>query len=356
MILTQRYNSVNEIDAGLIPSIERLLSDCIPNFSVLKNYEANTSEDTKFSYFLFFGNQSNAPIGFAQVEIIKGAKIKHSFFKRFGKKEDIDQQYEKSITWKIPGSLNEGIIFEPTYIKHAHQTAETIFQDFFEREDVINQTLVSSTAYMDKNIFVANQADKLEPKKKLKHNHKLVTIADTLVKGEESYQVFFESLPKKIASSIKSDWKKLQIELQFKMGTYHSFKECFEYKKEGPSQYKKLKKHPKVVEFLKDESKLVYLTFETSAEIKAFIIYAIGSSGNAFYDVILDDDVLAYQDIPKSLLHQIAIIQFYECDVSQRLHLLNPELANIENTSSSQLLDLGFTKREQFSLSMAKLQ
>ena len=43
--MTQKFNSVNESDKEFIPSLETLLSNNIPSFEFIRNYEENAPED-----------------------------------------------------------------------------------------------------------------------------------------------------------------------------------------------------------------------------------------------------------------------------------------------------------------------
>ena len=89
MLLTQSFNSVNEIDGDFVPALEQLLAQYIPSFQSLQDYEKNAAKDNLFSYYLFFGKKTNAPIGFAQVEFEKKQPIKQSLIERYVKKSAI---------------------------------------------------------------------------------------------------------------------------------------------------------------------------------------------------------------------------------------------------------------------------
>lgn len=333
MIITQKYNTVKDIDKEFIPSLEELLSNSIPTFQYITNHEENAPDDINFAYYLFFGNQTNAPIGFAQLEMKNEKLIKPKFLKRIFKKKEEEQQYEKSVRWTIPGSLKEGLVFKPQYIKHATKTAALIVKDLIEREDILSQEVLCSEAYNE--IRTRHQLE----------NSKLTqrSTPDTLIKNQSDYQGFLSSLKDDIQLEIKKGWREVQKDLNFKLGEYDSFKTSFEYKKNGAAQYKHLKNNPLLKSYLQEGTQVEFLTLETSEELKALIIFVYGNNGNAFYDIILQDT-----EVPKAIPHQMAIIKFYEAQDANRLHFAG------EIAQASELISLGYTIREQFLLSIQK--
>ena len=58
MIITQKYNSAADIDPEFIPDLEKLLSDCVPSFEMIKQNEQKADDSTHFAYYLFFGQKS----------------------------------------------------------------------------------------------------------------------------------------------------------------------------------------------------------------------------------------------------------------------------------------------------------
>jgi hypothetical protein len=333
MIITQKYNSAFDIDVEFIPSLESLLSNCIPCFDLIKNHEKNSDENTSFTYYLFFGNTTNAPIGFAQLEIEKGRAIKKSFTSKLFKKNLLSVQNEYSIQWSIPGSLNEGIVFEPMYVKHACEKAKKILHKLFERKDIYTQNLIYCDAYLEMNNLTQSKNS----------THISKTIPETLVKNRASYEEFVQKLPREIQAKVKTSWKKLYKELEFKMGDFTNFKESFQYKSKGSLQYKELKKHPKIQKYIKLEEEIHFLTLESANEVMAFIIFIKGKGINSFYDILILDDVIS-----ETIAHQVAILKFYEKTECNRLHYLG----DISETNS--FLDLGFTQRNQYQLTIKK--
>jgi hypothetical protein len=333
MIITQKYNSAFDIDAEFIPSLEKLLSNCIPSFELIKNYEKSADEDTSFTYYLFFGNTTNAPVGFAQLELKKGKTIKKTFMSKLFKKDLLAVQNESIIKWSIPGSLREGIIFEPMYVKHACEKTKKIFNKLFERKDVSSQNLIYCDAYLEMNKLS-------DTWKSNSINH---CIPETLVKNRSSYEEFVQKLPSEIQSKIKNSWKQIHKELNLKMGDFTNFKESFQYKSKGSSQYKELKKHPKIEKYIKLEENINFLTLESDQEVMAFIIFIKGKGINSFYDTLILND-----NVTEIMTHQIAILKFYEMIECNRLHFLD------EVSEVTPFTDLGFTQRNQYQLTIQK--
>lgn len=330
--MTQKYNSANEIDPEFIPSLEELLAECIPSFDYIKHAENNAPDNIFYNYFLFFSNRTNAPIGFAQVEIKQTKATKKSLFDRFRKKTDLREKGVKSSRWFIPGSYKEGVVFEPMYIKHATPKAQKLLNEFCEREDIYAQEITYSHALgqLDFNHDVEHEV-----------TNKKTYIADSLVKSKKNYEEFMKNLSSEDQRLISTSWKMIHKELQYQIGEYNNFKEVFAYKNKGAEQYNIIKKIPKVKTYLEESHSPVFMTLETKDEIKALLIYVMGKNGNAFYDIVLTED-----QIPETIPHQMSIIQFFESKSSHRLHFLG------DMNSHHHLISLGYTKREQHKLSI----
>ena len=335
MIITQKYNSAFDIDPEFIPSLESLLENCTPSFNLIKNYEKSACENTNFTYFLFFGNKTNSPIGFAQLEIKKGKTIRKKFFSKLFKRDLLTPTNEHQISWSIPGALKEGIVFEPMYTKHACEKAQKIFTEFFEREDIYSQELTYSDAYEEMHKLSNQQTA----------SKKNQIIPETLIKNRSNYEEFFSHLSKETQAHIKSSWKTVYRDLQYKMGDFNQFKDVFGYKSEGAKQYKELKKNPMIEKYIGLENKVHFLSLENNKEVKLLVLLIEGSGINSFYEIYSFDD-----SIPKIIPHQMAIMKFYELDNANRLHCLCSEDAEKE------LIDFGFTSRNQFHLTVHRSQ
>ena len=210
MIITQKFNSVDEIDPEFIPSLEELLCEQVPHFDIIRKYEKSRNDETRFNYYLFFGNQTNAPIGFAQIEVEKNREHKESLIERIKNRKSIlkSDQNENHVRWFIPGSSNEGVVFNPKYIRHAAGKATQIFEEFIERKDVHTQELHFSTAYSD----LAKSLEESYTERRSESTF------DCLIKNKSNYAEYLEFLPATSSKTIKEAWRYAQKTLQYKMG------------------------------------------------------------------------------------------------------------------------------------------
>jgi hypothetical protein len=329
MMITQKYHSALDIDPEFIPSLEKLLSDCVPSFEWIKNYETASPKETNFTYYLFFGSKHNRPVGFAQIAIeqSKAHKSKESFIKKFFNKT---AEKIKKANWQMPGSLKEGVIFDPMYSKLAIEKTEKIFNEFSKREDIQLQSLRFSKAYADISNTVGFKSNLKNEK----------TIPDTLVKNQASYEDYLNSLSTEVKSEIQSNWKSVHKN-KLKLGEYTNFKEVFAYRENGAATYKSLKTDSKISKYIKEDSQ--YLTIENEESILAILFFIKGHGHHSFFDFIKLNDEL--DDI---LLNQYAIMKFYEKEDSNRLHLLLSK-DNLELFKKQ-----GFTTRDQIELSIVK--
>lgn len=335
MIITQKFNSVDEIDPEFIPSLEELLCEQIPHFDLIKKYEKSRNSETRFNYFLFFGNQTNSPIGFAQIEVEKNRDHKETFIEKFFSRKNIlkPDLFENHVRWLIPGSAKEGVVFNPKYIRHAASKASKIFQDFLQRPDVHTQELHFSTAYDDLAASLSESYTERSSE----------NISDALIKNKASYAEFLDAQSSEAAKKIKMAWKYAQKTLQFKMGEYSDFREMFEYKKKGALQYKGLRSHPQLEIHLSENGRTKFITFEDDQEVQSIVIYISGVLGHSFYDIFCLNE-----DVPEILQHQQAIMHFFEDEKASKLHFLG------SCRSNEFLAELGFTLKKQIYLKMKK--
>lgn len=328
MIITQKYNSASEIDTEFIPSLENLLSETTPSYETIKAHEEQAPENHSFAYYLFFGNKTNAPIGFAQVVISKDKEVKsHPLKKIFKKKDTIDEhKYEKSVSWFIPGAHKEGVVFSPEYSKYAKEKTLEIFQEYQQREDIYAQKLRFSDAF-----------EALIPKissEPLKQENEI--IIDVLIKNKATYEDFYNGLKESTQKQIKNAWRFVAKDLSYQIGMYKKLKDVFAYKERGTIQYKELKEHPLFLKYNPDHLNLTFVTLETGYEVKSIMLFIDGQGINSFYEFINLSD-----DIPEVIPHQLAIVQFFEHESCDRLHYLG------EVTNKNFFLDLGYTYRKQ---------
>ena len=272
---------------------------------------------------MFFGQKTNAPIGFASIKINQEERpSKKSFLDKLRKKKE----QKAKLDWTMPGSLKEGLVFDPQYIQHACPKALAIFNEYQQREDVEGQKILFSTAYQGLTQTQQNQV--LES----------FSIAETLIKNKDSYQEYLGSLSSEKMAEIKEGWKSIR---QYNLADHTHFKEAFAYKSKGAEQYKKLKSSEPVATYLQLDCPMEFLTIENENEVLALTIFFEGKNGNAFYDVVLSNAGVTAS-------HQLAIMRFFEREHLHRLHYLGDE------PISNSLIGCGFTQREQFRVSVEK--
>lgn len=323
MIITQKYHSAQDIDSEFIPSLEELLSDCVPSFEWLKEHELSAAENIHFNYYLFFGDKHNAPIGFAQVAIEQDRRAQNIFFKNFNKKKN---EKIKKANWLVPGSFKEAIVFEPRYKNMAIMKASNIFDEFLNRDDINGQTLRFGQAYSEL------------PEKFHGHlqssNEKI--IPDTLVKNQAGYKEYLDSLKTQTKNEIVNNWRSLHTR-SFILDENNIFKEIFAYKNDGAKVYKRLRNDKRIRKYLKLNT--TFYTLEKDKCLLGIVFLIKGTGHHYFYDFVLLSD-----NINPSVLHQMAIMNFYEREDSDRLHLL------FEPTDHTYFTQVGFTFRKQIEL------
>lgn len=316
MILTQKYHSASEIDAEFIPGLEGLLREFFPSFKWLVQMEKLEPESTYFTYYLFFGNKHNAPVGFAGLSIQK-CSHSTSWLKKLLNKTETPKKY---VDWSIQSSSEEAIVFDPMYVRDGVKKTKELIDSYFKRDDISWQTITFSRAYSEMST-VNNLSERSEKK-----------IANTLIKSGNNYQHYLMERPLKLQKAIKLGWKELYSSLNFDIGDFNSFKSVFEYRKNGQELYKKLKKDPRILIHTKES--INYVTFEKEGEIQALIFLIHGVKGHLFFDWVLYNS-----SVSKEMLIQLCIMKFYEFDEFTYLHPLTQE------SYSKELERVGFSER-----------
>lgn len=336
MIIGHKYTTVNEIDPEFIPSIEELLSDRLPSFSLIKDFEEKSDESTFFNYYLFFGNQGNSPIGFAQVEIQDDNLEKQSKFKlNFLKKKTLP--YRK-LKWRIPGSLEEGVVFSPKYARHALEKTQSIFNELQVSKEVHSQELKYNSSFekIDNQISQLNSISNVEE----------YSVPDSFLKSFNNYESYFSALETVTQTEVKKLWKMVYKDLGLDIKEYTSFKDCFSYKTEGSHQYKELRSLEKIKAYQKLDNKLYFQTLESKSKVFVVIIYIEGKNGHLFYDFLNIENHLSNE-----VIHQMAIMKFYDFENFYKLHTLT---ANLSKEDSESLIRFGYSSRKQMSLTSCK--
>ena len=300
MILTQKYHSLLEIDPEFIPGLEALFIDYAPSFEWFKNFESNAPQSTHFTYYLFFGDRNNVPIGFAQVAISPCVQVRPWYRKFF------NTSSKKQLNWWTPTSSCEGVIVDPFYSKKAIDKTKDIILGYFDRSEIEQQSLTLSSAYDEIN---KDQQMELRSKKYAKK------IANTLVKNGNSYENYLEQQSEQTRKLTQKNWKMLYSTMNIEIGDFSSFKAIFEYRSNGANLYKNLKKDQEITPYLSE--KTTYVTFEKEKEIQAILFLVQGQRNHYFFDWKIFNSKITAQ-----MMIQLAILKFYEINHATHLHPL----------------------------------
>lgn len=299
MIITQKYHSSSEIDSEFIGSLEELLQDQIPSFEWIKIKEKAAAENVHFTYFLFFGKTRNSPIGYAQVSIVNEETEKAVLGSLFKKKERI-----KKVCWSAPTATEEGVVFDPAFLKGGLVKTLQIFEEYSKRKEIVFQSAKLSDLCLDHSTL-----NKKLPDKKRK-------IANCLVKNKSNYKEYLEGLSSAERLKVERLWKEVYRNKSYRIGEYEHFKECFEYKKRGSEQYKQSRKNGQLKAFA-DQADL-FLTFESPDEVFAIVFLFYGASGHIFFKPWAIE-----ADVKTEILVQTAIMRFFEEENSAKLRFLD---------------------------------
>jgi hypothetical protein len=298
----------------------------VPSFNWLKSFEENAPENTHFAYYLFFGTHHNSPVGFAQVALESKIK-KTSTLSRFFK-QNTQPLSTKKAYWKMPGSLNEGIIFQPMYIKDATTKTRSIFKEYLERKDIEVQSMCFSKALHEledlKNESKASMIEKIIP--------------GTLVKTANTYENYLSTLEDGLQTQIKKMWRSFYKD-EMKLGEYSSLKEVFSYRKGSNDIYKRLKSDWIYKQYKNEQC--LYLTVEKDNSVLAIIFFIKGHAGHYFFDLFCIDN-----SVDELMLCQLTIMKFYELEDSSRLHLMK------KSDSISLYQSLGFSLHSQIHMNV----
>lgn len=329
MILTQKYHSVSEIDEEFIPGLENLLQDYFPSFNWLIKREKLEPESTHFTYFLFFGNKHNAPVGFAGLSIKKSDE-QSPWYKKLLKS---NKDSLKVINWSTPGPGEEAFFFDPLYIKDGVTKSRELIKNYFERKDISWQSLTFSKAFSGiQESFAKNLSASSEKK-----------VADTFIKSGNSYQHYLSERSQKMQDKIKLDWKILSTKYDLDIGDYNTFKSVFEYRKNGQLLYKELKKDSKVQ--ININEKTHFITFETHDEVQAILFLIRGFRNHLFFDWKIFNE-----NITSEMMIQLAVMKFYELEDVTFLHSLT------EQDLSKSLEGAGFSGKNLLQVNFRKLK
>ena len=322
MILCREFSSIHEIDIEFIPTIENLLAATLPDINILKTEEQNKSDQEYFVYHLFFGNRTNAPIGFAKAVVHIDKEVKPTFLNKLLNKDGL----EKSVEWNISKENYSGFVFDPQYIDGMKDASLKAIKKLYKGKEVIEQKLYFDDQYQ--NTFLLEDAE-----------IKKTIIPDSLVKNQSSYAEYMNALSLEAKKEVKALWKVIYQDPEIKYGDYDNLKDIFAYKDLGASQYKELKGKKIIQKYQNMECSKSYLTLENSYEVLAIVIFTSGHQGNAFFEIVHGD-----QHFSNKMFIQMGILKFYEDQNTTYLHALHTHI-------NDELYKFGFTPKNQLAIS-----
>lgn len=304
MIYCREFSTIHEIDPEFIPSLESLLGPNLPDLKILEEEERTKSDQEYFVYHLFFGQKTNAPIGFAKAIVHIDKEVKPTFLNKILGKDGL----EKSVRWNITKDHHSGFVFEPGYGEGMKEASFKAIQKMYKSNEVLTQELLLDD--FQENTFTTWDTNITE-----------LSIPDALLKNNANYGAYLNSLPKETEQKIKGLWKSIYQDPEIKFGEYQSFKDVFSYKDRGAEQYKELKSKPEFTKYPLMEGEKIFLTLENEYEVLALIVYTPGKAGNSFFEILHGRE---YFDV--DLFIQMAIIKFYEEPEASYLHALHRDI------------------------------
>lgn len=306
MIYCREFSTIHEIDPEFIPSLENLLAGTLPDLVFLEEEERIKSDQQYFVYHLFFGQKTNAPIGFAKAIVQIDKEVKPSFWNKVFRRSGL----EKSVRWNITKDNFRGFVFDPSYGQSMKEASFKAIQKLYQGHEILTQELLLDD--FQEKMFTPWQT----------HIEQL-TIPDALIKNTANYADYLKSLASETSEKIKHLWKSIYQDPEIKFGEYQSFKDLFSYKDRGAEQYKELKTQLKLQKYLQMQGERTFLTLENDYEVLAIVIYAVGKGTHCFFEILHGRENFGIE-----LFIQMAILKFYEDQRASYLHALHNDISD----------------------------
>lgn len=310
MIITQKFDSIRDIEEEFITPIENLLQHEIPNFQYLLDNETFAPEHIYFNYILFFGPKGNTPIGIACAKISK--KPKNKFVSKIlGKKQS---PFSTSLIWEMPSKSKHGFYIEEEFIADAIPKIKSLMDEYKSRDYIDEMYLKLPGIYKEFDFHSSSEEEQHTP---LYFDKKF-----------SNYQEYLNSLPIEVKKLIKRSWKTLQERYLYEIEEYktlddHYLQFCSPKQKNILNTYRnnKLTDHFVILE---------------EDKVPALIIPFIrGFHNHYFYDECIIDE-----SIPEVISHQVAILKMCTNE-DYSLNFLG------SHTRSDHLMELGFHEQTQ---------
>lgn len=301
MVLVQKFHSIHEIDPEFIPALEIVLQEEIPYFDKLVQQHDNAPTTDTFTYFLFFGNTQNTPIGFAQVKVTNLEKDDlipwhekiSNLFKRGPKNW-------KQISWKVfDGAAGFGV-FDPRFNRGCREKMNGLMRDYETRPEVMSEEIFSVKSSFDiRAPWINGLANKFEQ-----------YVLEPYVKAHKTYADYLASLTSETQKDIKAQWKEINQSGEIKLGDYPDISEAPKYL---PLAQEKLDY------WLVHGAQL--LTFERDLEVLGCIVVLKGKNGNIFFES-MPFESQNEMSVADDLYIQYALLKFFEMPEAKKAHIL----------------------------------
>jgi hypothetical protein len=318
MLIVQKYHSIHDIDSEFIVNIETLLQEETPSFTFLCSKHDQAPESDVFTYFLFFSNTQNTPVGFSQVTLRKIPSENYlSLLEKMKFWEDAHKHW-KQLSWRI-GNGSAGVcVFEPKHAREGKEKMQQLINEYQTRQDVRATEMVCLKGMQD---------FKCGP---LKESFAL----DSLLKTHKNYQEYMSSLSPEMQKHLKNNWKSIK-DRGIDLGDYPSPTRTPKTLPISQAQLERWESWGAQV-----------LTFEKGDQLLGCILVMKGKNGNVFFEPFpfeTGDDAL----VTDELYTQYALIKFFDLSDARRAHLLKggENLVFDAKADMKFFQDQGFTTR-----------
>lgn len=143
MLITQKFYSLKEIDAEFIPAIEELIKGSYACFKDWQRHEKRATRHTSFSYFLFFCQKHNTPIGITQVTLTDISSKKRSGLLSFFSARE---QGGKKVKWGFDSPYPAIAFYQHEYQALILDKLNKLIHQYEQRTEVIQLCV-----YLNKN-------------------------------------------------------------------------------------------------------------------------------------------------------------------------------------------------------------
>ncbi|HLT22447.1 MAG TPA: hypothetical protein VKZ84_03355 [Bacteriovoracaceae bacterium] len=322
MLMVQQYHSIHEIDPEFIPSLEVLLEEEVPHWSLLVKKHDLAPEKEMFTYFLFFGPTHNMPVGLAHV-CLKFLDVDCRTLSQKFKFWNKDHKHWKQLDWDLKGtSIGMGIFNQKAGTSSNKKIHDTVAK-YLAREDI-----VAFNFFNHKTPYEVSTIQDVRHYFQKDHYHLC-----PLTRSVNSYQEYLATLEKESKNEIKKQWMELHKIHGIELGEYPILSEA----------PKSLPFNSSQLEFWQEMGGQL-LTFNKDGEVLGCILLFEGKNGNFFFEPFPFE--AAHEAKVSDMLYiQYAILKFFEFSHSRKCHILK----NLNKLIFDEKEDLAFFADQGFS-------